>query len=308
MDGKGLTQAVLDCLDASAISSLYASQRRIYECLDQAAAIFCRETMILHKTVTITTVNGIQTYDLPPDFINLYIKNRRGKHTIKYYDGSNTSWPVDVPYEDILFDNLTDYQDIPNRFTIISKEAAGALITGVATAAGAKANGQCTLEDTTKDFLVANKAYARDIVHNADDNSSGYILSVTDATHLVTALFADPGQKGNSNDWQLGEDYTIQPAAQNSLYLEAPSSTAGHIITIPYVSMPNPVFSDFGFWLFPPRVCKAIAYGAASIFKVGKKEYTESAQIGGFFTAEIKTLKREIAIETIRSSRRQPGR
>jgi hypothetical protein len=308
MDGKGLTQAVLDCLDTNAISNLYATQRRIYECLDQAAGIFCRETMILRKTFSITTESGRQAYDLPPDFINLSITNRRGKYIIKYYDGSNTCWPVEAPYDDIFFDNLTDYRDVPNRFTIIPKETAGALITGTATAAGAKANGQCTLEDTTKDFLVANKIYARDLVHNADDKSSGYILEVTDATHLVTSLFSDPGEKTSASDWTLDDDYTIQPAVEKTLYIEAPSNAAGHTITIPYVCMPNPVFSDFGFWLFPPRTCKAIAYGAASIFKVGKKEYTESAQIGGFFTAEIKTLKREIAIEALRSSRRQPGR
>jgi hypothetical protein len=309
MDGRGLTQAVLDCLDTNAPSDLYASQRRIYESLDQASGIFCRETMILRKTHTITTEAGRQSYDLPPDFINLYIRNRRGRHIIKYYDGSNTYWPVEVPYDDILFANLTDYQEVPNRFSIIPKETAGTLITGTATTDGAKANGQCILEDTTKDFRVADKIYPRDLIHNLGDNSSGYVLSVQDATHLVTALFRDPGKKSTSDDWTLDDAYTIQPAVEKTLYIEAPSNTAGHIITIPsYICMPNPVFSDFGFWLFPPRTCKAIAYGGASVFKVGKKEYKESAQIGGFFTAEIKALNRETAIDALRSSRRQPGR
>ncbi len=301
MDGIHLTQEVLDCIDTDAVSILYANQRRIYECLDQAAAMYCRETKILHGSVDIATVAGQQVYDLPPDFIELYLKDRRERYCLKYSHGTDVSWPVSDTYENIVLANLTDSQDWPNRFAIIDKPASSALITGTATAPGALAGGQCVLSDGTKLFLTTNKVYPRDIIHNTAGASNGYVLSVSEATQLVTALF---GSAGAAGDWTLSDAYVIQPAAVKSLILDAPSANDGDTITVHYICMPNPVYSDYGFWRFPSRVCKAIAYGAASIFKTGKKEYSDAGQIGGFFASEIKLTRSEIARQALYESRR----
>jgi len=302
MDGIRLTQEVLDCIDTDTVSNLYANQRRIYECLDQAAAMYCRETKVLHGSVDITTVLGQQVYDLPPDFIALYLKDRRAQYFIKYSHGGDFSWPVIDSYESIFLANLTDNQDWPNRFAIIDKPASSALINGAATAPGALVGGQCVLSDSAKLFLTTNKVYPRDIIHNITDASSGYVLSVSAETQLVAALF---GASGSGCDWTLADAYVIQPAAVKSLVLDAPSANNGDTITVPYVCMPNPVYSDYGFWRFPSRVCKAIAYGAASIFKTGKKEYSDAGQIGGFFASEIKLTRSEIARQALYESRRR---
>ena len=52
---------------------------------------------------------------------------------------------------------------------------------------------------------------------------------------------------------------------------------------VPYVCMPSPVFSDYGFWRIDPEDCRAIAEGAAGLFKTKKREFTEASQLGGLF-------------------------
>jgi len=298
MDGKKLTREVLDFLDESAPSDIHANQRRIYECLDMAVSIYCRETRGLHVEVDITTVEDQQAYDLPPDLIDLYMKNSSGRFFVKFYNGSNYSWPLKTSYEKLFKTNLTDTKDIPGRFAIIDKADKESLIEGTADAAGAKSGGHCILQDDSMLFTTTNRAYPRDIIHNVTDVSTGYVLSITDATHLVAALF-----QGSNNDWTQNDSYIIQPAAEKQLVLDAPSGTAGYIITVPYICMPSPVFSDFAFWRLSSRTCKAIAAGAASIFKIPKGELTDAAVMGGLFSEEINRARIERAQARLQGGR-----
>ena len=290
MNGKMLTRQFLDFIDVKDVSDDYASQRRIYEALDMAAAIFCRETRTLHDDDYLTTVVGVQRYDLPPDFIDLWMKSSKGSFFIRYTDGINYSFPPLTPYERIYRDNLTTAQEIPNRFAIMDKGTATAAITGSATAAGAVVNSKSILTDSTRNFLTTHRAYPRDVVYNATTGAMGYVLSVIDATRLYTALF--DGTAGN-NGWAVSDMYTIQPSAEKELILDAPSATAGHVMHVSYVCMPTPVFSDFDTWSFPPRTCRAIASGGAAIFKMDKTQYIESKALGGHFVDEITRFKIE---------------
>jgi hypothetical protein len=292
MDGKKLTRELLDWLDQSSANEIQANQRRIYEMLDLAAGIFCRETYCLHGSATITTVEDQQYYDLPPDFIELYMKSTQGRYFIKYYNGSMYSYPLRTSYEKIFRTYLTSSQERPSRFAIIDKESKEDLIQGTVDANGAQSRGECTLQDDDKLFTSTHMIYPRDVVHNETDGSTGYVLSVTDATHLKTALFL-----GVNNQWALDDAYTIQPAAEKQLVLDYPSATAGHVITIPYVCMPAPIYSEYGFWRFPPRVCKAIAAGGATLYQLTKlgDEARTAPQIGGIFEAEIKRMRYELA-------------
>jgi len=298
MDGKKLTKLVLDALDEQSVSDNFADQRRIYENLDWAAEIFCWETGLLRTSIDITTVADQQAYDLPPDFIKLYMKNNRGKFFLKYtYDTDKVCWVYMVSYEKLFKANYTDPKNTPNFFSIIEKEDKESLITGTATADGAATGGECTLTDSTKKFLSDDKVYPRDIIHNTGDGSDGYVLSVTDDTHLKVALF-----DGTDNDFTNGDAYVIQPAAERQLVLDAPSENAGHTITIPYICTPSPVFSDYGFWRFRPRTCRAIAWGAASLFKVPKRQFKESKELGGHFAAEVQRVRQVQAQRILRSS------
>lgn len=290
MDGKKLTQQVLDFLDEETISDLYAGSREIYENLDLSAQIFCRETAILHKFLDITTVASQQNYDIPSDYIQPYMKDRRGRYIARYYDGSNYSWLTMTSYEKLFRANYEDEKAVPGRFAVIDKEDKEDLIEGTVDSDGAASGGQCTLHDAAMDFTDTNKVYPRDIIHNVTDGSDGYVLSVTDATHLVVALFG-----GTDNDFTSGDSYKIQPAAEKQVFLDAPSENAGDVLTFPYVCVPTPVFSDYGFWRISPRACKAICAGASALFQIPKREFKESSQIGGLFSAEIKRMNRETA-------------
>jgi hypothetical protein len=282
MFGRMLKQLLLDQLDLSEVDHSYAAERELWEMLDKAACIFVRELMNLHAEATITTVASQQAYDLPGGFLGLYMKNYRRKYFLKYYDGSNYSWPIADTREKIYKQNYTTAQTWPNRFAIVDKETVGTLISGTATAAGAAANGQCTLTDATKLFTTTNRVWPRDIVYNVTDVSMGYVLEVTDATNLLIALF-----DGTDNDVSLGDAYKIQPSAKSQIFLDAPSESTGHIISIPYVTLPEPVFSDLGSWRFSPETCKAIVSGAAALMKTPKREYKEAMQLGGEFAQEL---------------------
>jgi hypothetical protein len=290
MDGAKLTRLFLDAVGEEEALDQYADSRRIYEYLDWAAALFIRETGILHTSVTITTVADQQDYDLPPDYIRTYMKNRGGRYVAKYYDGSNYFWPVLTSHEKIYKANYTDSRTTPNRFAITDKADKEDMIEGAVTADGAAAGGECTLTDTTKAFTTTNKVYARDIVYNVTDGSDGYVLEVTSATELKVALFS-----GTANEWTSGDTYRIQPGSEYRLILEAPSESAGHTLELPYICMPSPVFSQYGWWRINPRSCRAIAWGGAAMFKQPEREFQDAAQLGGTFGAEVSRVKYEVA-------------
>lgn len=291
MDGKSLKRAVLDFLDEEVASALFAKARVVYEYLDAAAVEFARDTQSLTAEAEITTVADQQEYDLPPDFIQLYMKSSVGRFFGKYYDGSNCSWPVFTSYEKIYKTNLTDSKSIPGRFAIRDKDAKEDLIQGAADAAGAASGGQCTLQDDSMLFTTTNRVYPRDRIHNTTDGSDGVVLSVTDATHLVCALFG-----GGSNDWALSDAYVIQPAAEKQVVLDAPSETAGHTLTIPYICRPTPVYSDYGFWRIDPMSCRAIAAEAAFLYMNQKGDFEAANRLRMIYQEEVLRTRRERAM------------
>ena len=296
MNGSMLTQQFLDHIDVLEASDDYASRRRIYECLDMASGIFCRETKSLHTSITIDTVAGQQAYDLPPDFIDLFITQASGRSIIRYSDTINYCWPRLTTYERLYRKNLLTPQNTPNLFAIIDKPSTNDVITGSCSAAGAASNGLTLLTDPTKSYMTTtNRVWPRDIVHNHTDGSMGYVIQNFDATHLYTALFG-----GTDNDWTTSDTYTIQPASQKILFLDAPSAVTGHVMHISYVCMSEPVFSDFGMWRFSDRTCRGIAAGAASIFKREKKEYTEAKALAALFTDEIRQYKIELGNQKLK--------
>ncbi len=296
MNGKTLSQAFMNFIDTREISEDYASQHKIYKCLDMAAAIFIRDIRLLHNTCIIPTVAGVSSYPLPPDFLDLYITDRRGRSLIKYHNGVHNSFPCLIDESEIFLAANTTPVSIPPAIAIsdVTPDSLPALITGTATATGAAANGRCILADTAKNFTTLN-VFPRDIVHNGADGSMGCVLDVIDDTHLGVALFG-----GANNDWTTADAYAIQSAAKKSLILCAPPELSGHVMTIPYICMPAPVFSDYGNWPLPDYTCNAIAAGAAALFKLPKMEYVESQAMGGLFNEELKRYKVERGIAKLK--------
>lgn len=294
MDGKALTQIFLDAVDEVAVDMSAVDLRTVYEHLDVAAISFTRELGLLAATAAITTVVSQQAYDLPPNFIRMQVKNSRGQYVGKYSDGSNTYWPVLEDFDDIYRRNLTDGKSAPGSFAIQGKAAKSDLITGTTTSAGAAAAGEATLNDSAATFTAG--VHARDRVYNTTSEASGIVLSVTSNTAVKCALFPE-----GMESWASGDGYLIQPAAVKQVYLDAPSLTAGHTLNIPYIAMPDPVYSEHGFWRIDPKSCYAIAHEAAFFYMMNRPKKKTNRFHHDLFIAEIRQIKIEITDQVLGS-------
>lgn len=300
MDGKWLLRAFLDALDEDVAEEFRGTDARIaYQYLDNAAIEFVRMTRCLTSSVTIKTVAGQQAYDLPPDFIGLYLKDSQNRFFIRYFDGNVYSKPLKTSYEKIFRDHETTAREIPTSFDIIDRQQAPETISGTASADGGRTGGLSVLQDGTKKFLTEDIVYPRDMIHNETDDSNGIVISVTSEIQATTALFA-----GKKDRWSKNDQYTIVRASGKQIFLNAPSATTGHEMTIPYVCMPSPVYSDYGFWRFPAWCCQAIVYEAAFQYENREGDYKAADRHHALFIEETVRQGRERALNLLQNRRR----
>jgi hypothetical protein len=155
-------------------------------------------------------------------------------------------------------------QTTPDAFSLRDKQDLYAQISGAVDSSGASSAGVAILTDSTGAFNTTNVA-AGDVVHNVTDGSDGYVLVVNkevDNKTLDTALF------GGTNNAYAGTDaYIIQPQGRYEIYLDPPPSTANHLIRIPYVARPDPVYHDYGTYRFNHDAMIAIIKYAAWLYK-----------------------------------------
>lgn len=154
-------------------------------------------------------------------------------------------------------------QSIPSFFTIRDQQTLYDQITGTATSTTADAAGQVILTDTSGLFITTDYVNPGDVIHNTTDGSDGMVLSITSGTALVCALFSESGD----NDWTTDDVYVIQPQGRIELVLDPPPSTSGHIVRVPYISRPDPVYSDYGMYRFRQHNMEAIVKFAAWLYK-----------------------------------------
>jgi hypothetical protein len=263
MDGKtslyALRKLLLESSDSGFLDDLTS-----YDFLYQAACEFASQTKSLLTTTAITTVADQASYDLPADFLELYLKNESGNFYIKYYDGTDNYWLLWRDYEDIIIEDRDDSVDIPDSFCIINDPDLNSQVTGTATSDGASSGGQCTLSDAAASFANVN---AGDRVHNTTDTSNGIVISKTSTTALVTALF-----NGTNNDWTSADAYVIQPQQLMKLVLDPPPSTAAETVTVYYLKRPAPVYSDYGVYPFPIQYHPLLVEYAAWLYKYSDSE------------------------------------
>jgi len=293
MDGKTLYNYGVQALGGIAESD----KRFFYDCLDAAAIDFVRQTRILTAMAEIGTVEGQQAYNLPANFIGLYLKDRQGRYLAKYNNGDGDYWPRVSSFEKIYRANHTEAKDIPGRLAVRDVQSGQAMVTGTAVSAGEAAGGRCILNDSGAFFEPMVEV--RDTIHNTVDGSDGVVLEVTDDTHLVCALF-----NGTSDEWAEGDAYVITPAANYEVYLDAPSKTGGHTIYVPYLAMPSPVYSDYDSWRFSPISCRAICYEAAWLFNVDYEDgLSRFENLHKLYLAEIARVNRETALRRLQGQR-----
>jgi hypothetical protein len=293
MDGKTLYN-----YGVKAMGGIADEDRKFfYDCLDAASLDFVRQTRILTAMAAITTVEGRQSYNLPAGFIEPYLKDRSGRFVAKYNDGTYDHWPRITSFEKIYRANYTDSKDVPGRFVVRDKPTGENPVTGMVTAAGTALAGRCTLEDDTAH--LSSTVEARDTIHNINDGSDGVVLSVTDDTRLICALF-----DGTDNDWSESDSYVITPGANYEVYLDAPSGIAGHTLHVPYLCMPSPVYSDYDTWRFSPMSCRAICYEAAWLFNADYEDgLARFENLHNLYLEEIMRVNRETALKRLQGGR-----
>ena len=237
--------------------------RTSYDFFYEAAKELVDRTNCLRTTQSITTVAEDDEYDLNPDFLKLYARNRDNNFYVRLNDGSTNHFLVWKDYEDILYDNNTTSVTIPSHFSIIDV-ADQTQVTGTATSTAAASAGECTLTDTAGDFSDVN---AGALIHNTTDTSTGIVLSKTSSTVLVVALFG-----GTANDWTSADAYVIQPQSRYQIYIDPPPSTAGYTLTVPYIQQPAPVYSDYGIYRFSDQYTEPLVKYAAFLYKYRNAE------------------------------------
>jgi hypothetical protein len=260
-----MLRALRDLLGETSTSEWFDSLAA-YQYLNQAAREFASRTECCRAEATLTTVASQAAYNLPADFLQLWMLDSKGKPFVKFYDGTTYSWCYWKDYQDIYLANNTTAVARPSTFTVTDNSTLPTQDSGTATSSGAASGGQCTLTDTAATFQTSLIS-AGDIVHNTTDGSKGYVLSVTSETACVTALF-----DGSGNDWTSSDAYVIQPQARLKLILDPPPSTAAYSVIVPYVQRPAPVYSNYGRWRIPDAACIHVIQYAAWMMKYKDRE------------------------------------
>ncbi len=233
-------------LNESTPSGTWVDKKTSFDYLYEAVKDFCKETKALHSSQTITTLASTTSYDLNPDFLEIYSTKgfRDEDKVIKLYDGTNYYWPTWKPYAETFYHNDSTDVAIPTNFSIIDSTPETRL-TGTAGASSTNSGGESTL--TISD---TSSCYAGDMVMNTTNSYLGIVLNVASSTTLTTAMFDVSDRSSSYANWTSGDGYLIQPRSRFKLVLDPPPSTTGYTITIPYLQLPPPVYSDYGSYSF----------------------------------------------------------
>lgn len=259
MDGYTLERDLRELIKESSTSA-WINTRTSYDYIYQAVLRFVERTDCLTASGTIITIAETSAYNLPADFMGLYLQDSSGNYYVKYYDGTSTYFISHRDYEDIVFANNTTSVSVADRFTIRDNPTLPTTITGVTTSAGAASNGECSLNKTGATFTTS--VSIGDAVHNITDGSHGIVIEVTSDTALKTCLF-----DGATNVWTNNDTYMIVPQPRWQMVVDPLSKTAGHVITLNYVQKPTPVYSPYKTYRIRPEYHDAIVYYAAFLYK-----------------------------------------
>jgi len=254
MDGLTLTRALRELLQEPSGSS-FLDDRTSYEYLYKAAVEVADRTRLLTSTYSLTTTADTAAYLLPADFLDIYPTDDYNRPFIKY---GTADFLYNRDYAAVLLTNSSSSATVPSTYSVIDAPAS-ARITGTATAAGALANGEAVLTDSSAPFAGVS---AGDTVHNTTDGSSGYVVSVTSSSALVTCLF-----DGTTQAWASGNSYIVIQQARYQMVFDPPPANSGDVATITYVQKPSPVFSPYRSYRLPPSLKEAVVCYAAWLYK-----------------------------------------
>lgn len=250
MDGLTLRNQLQYLLRETSTSG-FLDERTSYDFLYEAACEFCDLAEALHGTGTITTVDGTSAYNLPADFSGLRIWDERNQRVVKLNDGSSDYFIPFRDYEAAYYSNNTDEVAIPDSISVTDNVTQPSNLTGTATVTGSASEAEPSLTATGATSFTTYVSVG-DSIHNTTDGSSGIVIAISSATVLLTSLFY-----GTNNFWTIGDAFIIVPQGRKQLVVNPPSSTSGYTITVPYIQIPTPVYSDYRTYRFHPSFAPA---------------------------------------------------
>lgn len=265
MDGKTAIYQLADLLQEGTTST-FMENKLSYDVIYEAVCALNQELKLMTATQDITTVASTRTYDINANFLCLDVSNDDNEYVVKYYDTSSYYWIKYREQNSCYQDNNTSDQSIPNYFSIVDESSLPSNITGTATSDGSSSGGECTLTDSTAPFTSAT-VQAGDLIHNTTDGSYGVVMEYLTTSTLKTALFG-----GTNNDWTSSDAYVLVPQSRRQLYIDPPSETAGHTITLKYICKPDPVYSSYRSYRIPSHYMPAVIKYAAWLYKYRDRE------------------------------------
>ena len=234
-----------------------------YTYLYEAAAELNSRIASITSTQSITTIAETSEYRLNPDFMGLYLRDGENRFYVKLNDGTNDFFITHKSYEDVIYDNLTTSQTIPDWFTIKAATTQLSNVTGTASADGTVSSGEATLTDTSSSTKFSNIS-AGDWVHNTTSGYHGIVLEKTSGTVLATAIF---DSVGTASSWTASDSYVVVPQPRYSIVFEPPTSTAAYTVTVFYLKKPDPVFAPYRSYKFPVETKRELVQYAAGRYK-----------------------------------------
>jgi hypothetical protein len=288
MDGKTLAEDVRKLLLESD-SSTFINDKVTYDFLYEAALHLNGELQWVTDTYNTTTVANQKDYILPVDFQELYAVDDMNRKYIYMNTGTDTVNQMvmyrddDKMIHDVLPNQTKTYADFFNirpDTTILQAFYYGSTATATHTAW----QNTSVLEDSSG--YLAN-AQVGDTIHNTTRDTDGYVIFVTDSTHIVTALFGT----GNTY-WTSGDAYILKPQHRLTLHLEPYPTTSGVQIYVPYVKAPYPVYCPVHSYPFPETFRFALVKYAAWLYKYLDREPNYGDMWYKYFDENIRKFKR----------------
>jgi len=230
-----------------------ADQKYFFDCINQAAADFVRETKTLTGCPALQMIVGTATYPLPPDFMELHVKDDRRRLVARWtgtdgrignlYASTTEKLQATIPGSNRL--------STPDRFAVSAGDTPSPVILKV-DREGSSDQGEAIL------YLAepVPDIFAGDSISNLTDESDGIVLSVSGST-VRAALF-----NGAENIFRAGDEVWLYPQPRPVIIVDPAPAEAG-TVTLSYIRRPKPVYSRRGILELPPESCRAICHKAA---------------------------------------------
>jgi hypothetical protein len=289
MDGKTLAEDVRKIL-LEDDSSTFIDDFLTYNFLYEAALQLNQDLRWLTDEYNFQLTVNVKDYTLPANFQELYAMDNLNRHYIRFNQGVGTqdqfcTWrDIDAMEHDVVPNSS---QVFPDFFGLRDATVPVNLSGSMGAFVGPVLPGESLLGDSSTNFsgIVA----PGDIIHNYTDGSSGYVIQVLNSGALTTALSG-----GINNYWSGGDKYYLTLQSRMSLHFEPYPNTSGVQVYVPYIKVPDPVYSPYRSYPFPSSYRFPLVKYAAWLYKYRDKEPNYGNEWYKYYEDQLRKSKRII--------------